>query len=130
VLMGAGPFRLAPVILLGQAFFGYQEYACQNEHRKPSKADTSWRRLAGSRVTVNAYAPGFVPGTALTRDMPAAVRESYRLRTGRTPAEGADTAVWLASALELEGVSGGRASSSILLRPCDTCSSVLRSAFC
>jgi NAD(P)-dependent dehydrogenase (short-subunit alcohol dehydrogenase family) len=64
------------------------------------------RRIEGTRVTANAYAPGFVPGTELTRDMPPDVREAYGRRTGRTPHEGADTAVWLASDRALESVSG------------------------
>jgi retinol dehydrogenase 12 len=64
------------------------------------------RRLADSGVTVNAYAPGFVAGTELARDLPPAVREAYRGRVGRTTNEGADTGVWLASATELEGVTG------------------------
>jgi NAD(P)-dependent dehydrogenase (short-subunit alcohol dehydrogenase family) len=64
------------------------------------------RRIEGSGVTANAYAPGFVPGTELVRDMPPDVQAAYSLRTGRTPHEGADTAVWLASSRELEGVNG------------------------
>jgi NAD(P)-dependent dehydrogenase (short-subunit alcohol dehydrogenase family) len=67
------------------------------------------RRLVGLHVTgltVNAYAPGFVAGTGLSRDLPAAVREQYRHRVGRTHAEGADTAVWLAASPDLDGVSG------------------------
>jgi NAD(P)-dependent dehydrogenase (short-subunit alcohol dehydrogenase family) len=64
------------------------------------------RRLAGSNVTANAYAPGFVAGTELSRDLPPAIKAAYRERPGRTSAEGADTAVWLASSAELAGVSG------------------------
>ena len=64
------------------------------------------RRLAGTGVTANAYAPGFVAGTGLSRDLPPAVRILYRQRPGRTHAEGADTAVWLAASPDLEDVSG------------------------
>jgi NAD(P)-dependent dehydrogenase (short-subunit alcohol dehydrogenase family) len=64
------------------------------------------RRLKGSGVTANAYAPGFVAGTELSRDLPPAIREAYRERVGRTAVEGADTAVWLATDPALEGVSG------------------------
>jgi NAD(P)-dependent dehydrogenase (short-subunit alcohol dehydrogenase family) len=64
------------------------------------------RRLAGSTVTANAYAPGFVAGTELSRDLPPTIKAAYRARPGRTSPEGADTAVWLASSTELAGVSG------------------------
>jgi NAD(P)-dependent dehydrogenase (short-subunit alcohol dehydrogenase family) len=69
----------------------------------------SWalaRRLEGSGVTVNAYAPGFVPGTGLARNMSPELRAVYQVRTGRSLAQGADTAVWLASAPEVEGLTG------------------------
>jgi NAD(P)-dependent dehydrogenase (short-subunit alcohol dehydrogenase family) len=68
----------------------------------------SWalaRRLDGSGVTVNAYAPGFVPGTGLARNLSPGLRATYQVRTGRSLAQGADTAVWLASAPEVEGLS-------------------------
>jgi NAD(P)-dependent dehydrogenase (short-subunit alcohol dehydrogenase family) len=64
------------------------------------------RRLDGTRVTANAYAPGFVPGTELSRDLPPEVREEYRGRSGRTPLQGADTGVWLASSAEAGGANG------------------------
>jgi len=64
------------------------------------------RRLAGTGVTANAMTPGFVPGTELSRDMPPSIRAMFSTRSGRTPAEGADTAVWLASSSDLDGVTG------------------------
>ncbi|HVY64378.1 MAG TPA: SDR family oxidoreductase [Gammaproteobacteria bacterium] len=64
------------------------------------------RRLAGSGVTANAYAPGFVASTELSRDFPERLKAVYATRTGRTVQQGADTAVWLASSAALEGVSG------------------------
>ncbi len=64
------------------------------------------RRLAGSGVTATAYAPGFVAGTELSRDLLPSVREAYSRRVGRTSEEGADTAVWLASSDTVEGISG------------------------
>ena len=64
------------------------------------------RRLAGSGVSATAYAPGFVAGTELSRDLPPAIRAAYRTRAGRTAEEGADTAVWLASSAAVEGISG------------------------
>ncbi len=64
------------------------------------------RRLEGTRVTANAMAPGLVVDTGLYRDTPSEVKDGLRLRSSRTPADGADTAVWLASDPALEGVSG------------------------
>ncbi len=69
----------------------------------------SWalaRRLEGTRVTANAMAPGLVVDTGLYRNTPPEVMARLRQRGGRTPADGADTAVWLASSAEVEGVSG------------------------
>jgi NAD(P)-dependent dehydrogenase (short-subunit alcohol dehydrogenase family) len=64
------------------------------------------RRLEGSGVTANAMAPGLIVDTGLYRHMPSEVMAGLRRRGGRTPADGADTAVWLASSSEIEGVSG------------------------
>ncbi len=65
------------------------------------------RRLRGSGVTANAMTPGLITETRLYRN---ATRELVQRLTqysgGRTSAQGADTAVWLASNPELEGVSG------------------------
>ena len=64
------------------------------------------RRLEKSGVAVNAMAPGLVPETGLYRDTPEPIRLMLKQRGGRSAAEGADTAVWLASSREVEGVSG------------------------
>jgi retinol dehydrogenase-12/retinol dehydrogenase-13 len=65
------------------------------------------RRLEGSSVTANAMAPGLVVDTGLYRHAPPEVMTRLRERGGgRTPADGADTAVWLASSAEVEGVTG------------------------
>ena len=66
------------------------------------------RRLEGSGVTANAMAPGMVV-TGLYRDTSPAFRVMLRLMRlffGRSVAQGANTAVWLASSAEVEGVSG------------------------
>lgn len=65
----------------------------------------SWalaRRVEPRGITVNAMTPGFVPDTELSRNLLPAVRQA-RARPGRTVAQGADTAVWLASAPEIAG---------------------------
>ncbi len=64
-------------------------------------------RLEGSGVTANAMAPGLIADTGLYRNTPQDVMVRLRQRGGgRTAAEGADTAVWLASSPDIEGVSG------------------------
>jgi NAD(P)-dependent dehydrogenase (short-subunit alcohol dehydrogenase family) len=64
------------------------------------------RRLDGSGVTANAMAPGFVPATGLARGLSPDMQRAYAVRTGRSPEEGADTAVWLATSRDVDGVSG------------------------
>lgn len=56
------------------------------------------RRLAGTKVTANAMSPGAVD-TPLLHAMAPGI-------AGRTPAQGADTAIWLAISPELSGVNG------------------------
>jgi retinol dehydrogenase-12/retinol dehydrogenase-13 len=64
------------------------------------------RRLEGTPVTANAMAPGLVVDTGLYRTTPPEVMTRLRQRGGRTPSDGADTAVWLASSPDVEGVTG------------------------
>lgn len=64
------------------------------------------RRLEGSRVTANAMTPGLVVETGLFRHTPPELLAQLRQRSDRTSKQGADTAVWLASSAEVEGVSG------------------------
>ena len=62
------------------------------------------RRLAGTRVTVNAFHPGAV-ATEIWRDAPGFFK-TLVLRFMLTPAQGADTAIWLATAPELASITG------------------------
>lgn len=67
------------------------------------------RRIEGSGVTANAMAPGLVASTGLYRESPSPLRILLRFLgtfIGRTLPQAADTAVWLASSPEVEGVSG------------------------
>jgi NAD(P)-dependent dehydrogenase (short-subunit alcohol dehydrogenase family) len=65
------------------------------------------RRLEAGGVTANAMAPGLIVDTGLYRNMPQEAMTQLRRRGGgRTPADGADTAVWLASSPEVQGVTG------------------------
>jgi len=64
------------------------------------------RRLDGSGVTVNTMTPGLITETGLYRNAaPELVTRLTQYSGGRTSAQGADTAVWLASSPEVEGVS-------------------------
>jgi NAD(P)-dependent dehydrogenase (short-subunit alcohol dehydrogenase family) len=67
------------------------------------------RRIKGSGVTANAMAPGLVIKTGLYRDTALPIRLILRcigLFKGRSIAQGADTAIWLASSPEVEGING------------------------
>ena len=65
------------------------------------------RRLNGSGVTANAMTPGLITETELYRNAPGDLKQRLtQYSRGRTSAQGADTAIWLASASELAGVSG------------------------
>ena len=64
------------------------------------------RRLAGTGITVNAMAPGLVLGTELYRHLAPAAKQDLEQYGSRPVPEGAETAVWLASHDELDGVTG------------------------
>ncbi len=65
------------------------------------------RRLEGSGVTANAMAPGLIAETGLYRNAPPELLGRLRqYGAGRTSEQGADTATWLASSADVEGVSG------------------------
>ncbi len=101
----AGELDLDDLQFEQRRYDGLQSYA----QSKACNRLLTWalaRRLEGSGVTANAYTPGFVAGTELSRDMPPSLREAYRNRPGRTIPQGADTAVWLATSEQVEGVSG------------------------
>ncbi len=63
------------------------------------------RRLKETEVTVNAMTPGLITETELYRHAePELIQRLTQYSGGRTSAQGADTAVWLASTPELQGV--------------------------
>ncbi len=63
------------------------------------------RRLKGTGVTANAMTPGLITETGLYRHAPSELMERLRgYSGGRTIAQGADTLVWLASSLQVEGI--------------------------
>ena len=64
------------------------------------------RRLPAESVTVNAMAPGLVLGTDLYRRLPAEAKRELERYGSRSVTDGAETAVWLASSPDLDGVTG------------------------
>jgi retinol dehydrogenase-13 len=63
------------------------------------------RRLEGTGVTANAMTPGLITETELYRNAtPDLVQRLTKISGGRTSANGADTAVWLATGSEMSGV--------------------------
>lgn len=87
----------------------YEELAAYAQSKACNRL-WSWalaRRLVARGVTVNAMAPGFVPHTGLSRNLSPDLRAAYSRRSGRTVAEGADTAVWLTTSSAVEGRTGG-----------------------
>lgn len=64
------------------------------------------RRLHEDSVTVNAMAPGLVLGTRLYRELSEETKRELAQYGSRSVSEGADTAAWLASSAELDGVTG------------------------
>lgn len=62
------------------------------------------RRLEGTKVTVNTVHPGMV-ATNLGRDMSSS-GQGFGKRFFKTPREGAETSVYLASSPEVEGITG------------------------
>jgi NAD(P)-dependent dehydrogenase (short-subunit alcohol dehydrogenase family) len=111
----------ARIVVVASAFAGDLDLADLEFRRRPydglvayrqSKAcDRLWswalaRRLQSRGITVNAMTPGWVPDTELSRHLLPEVRKA-RARPGRTVQQGADTAVWLASAPEIASTTGG-----------------------
>lgn len=64
------------------------------------------RRLPAESVTVNAIAPGLVLDTDLYRHLPPEAKRDLEQYGSRSVSEGADTAAWLASSPDLDGMTG------------------------
>ena len=101
----AGDLDLDDLQFKRRPYDGMQAYA----QSKACDRMLTWafaRRLAETGVAVNAIAPGLVTQTDLYNDLNADIRQQLQQQPSRSVAEGADTAVWLAAATEVEGVSG------------------------
>ncbi len=118
VLRGSAPARVVNVastyasdVDLDDLQFESRPYDGMRAYAQSKACDRmlTWalaRRLAGSGVTANAMAPGLVMETSLYDRVPDETRDYLAQMPSRTVTEGAETAVWLASAAEMEGVSG------------------------
>lgn len=103
----AGKLDLDDVQFERRKFRGAAVYA----QSKQADRMLTWElagRLAGTGVTANAVHPGLVRselGRGLTGLKRSLLGATYRV-IGKTTKQGADTAVWLASSPEVEGVNG------------------------
>lgn len=118
VLRAAGPARVVNVastfafgLDLDDLQFERRAYDGMAAYAQSKACDRllTWalaRRLRDEPVTVNAMAPGLVLDTDLYRSLSADAKRELEAYGSRTVADGADTAVWLASSEELDGVTG------------------------
>ena len=101
----AGDLDLDDLQFQRRPFEGLRAYA----QSKACNRLLTWalsRRLSNTSVVANAMAPGFVPGTDLSRNLAPETRRAYKERSGRSIAEGADTAVWLATSPSAASTTG------------------------
>jgi NAD(P)-dependent dehydrogenase (short-subunit alcohol dehydrogenase family) len=105
--------ELAGELELDDVEFRRRRYRGVAAYSQSKQANRMWtwalaRRLEGSGVTASAMHPGGV-NTPLFRKgggWKGMVGDAFARTMGKTPEEGADTAVWLAASPEVEGVSG------------------------
>ena len=101
----AGDLDLDDLQFQRRPFEGLRAYA----QSKACNRLLTWalsRRLSNTSVVANAMAPGFVPGTDLSRNLAPETRRAYKERSGRSISEGADTAVWLATSPSAASTTG------------------------
>jgi len=105
--------RLARDLDLTDVQLERRRYSGETAYAQSKQADRmlTWalaRRLAGSSVTANAMHPGFVATEIFGKGggLLSLGLSLYSKMKARSPEEGADTVVWLASSPEVEGRSG------------------------
>jgi NAD(P)-dependent dehydrogenase (short-subunit alcohol dehydrogenase family) len=119
-LRESGPARIVNVaseyaggLDLDDVEFRRRSYSGTAAYRQSKQADRmlTWalaRRLEGTGITANAMHPGGVntPLMAKGGGLLGMAGSAYAKLSGKSPAEGADTVMWLASSPEVEGRSG------------------------
>jgi NAD(P)-dependent dehydrogenase (short-subunit alcohol dehydrogenase family) len=102
-----GSYDVTDLAFTRRPFDGYKAYG----QSKRALSMLTWglaARLAGTSVTANAAAPGFVKTgfNRHTHGMRATMINISAKLFAVSPAKGADTPIWVASASELDGVTG------------------------
>ena len=119
-LRESGPARIVNVaseyaggLDLDDVEFRRRSYSGTAAYRQSKQADRmlTWalaRRLEGTGITANAMHPGGVntPLMAKGGGLLGMAGSAYAKLSGKSPAQGADTVMWLASSPEVEGRSG------------------------
>ena len=105
--------ELAHGLDLSDVEFKRRPYSGVNAYAQSKQANRMWtravaRRAAGTNLTVNSMHPGGVATDLMTKGggFVARVLGTFSRRLGRSPAEGADTAIWLATSAEVAGRTG------------------------
>ena len=105
--------RLAGELDLGDVEFKRRAYSGRVAYAQSKQADRllTWalaRRLDGTRVTANALHPGFVSTELFAKagGFMGVLASAYAKLAALKPEQGADTAVWLAAAPEVQGQHG------------------------
>jgi NAD(P)-dependent dehydrogenase (short-subunit alcohol dehydrogenase family) len=104
----AGGLDLEDVQYERRPYRGSAAYAQSKQADRMLTWDTARRLEKDGGVTANAMHPGGVntPLLAKASGLQGAAAEDWARRIGRTPEQGADTVVWLASSPEVSGLSG------------------------
>jgi NAD(P)-dependent dehydrogenase (short-subunit alcohol dehydrogenase family) len=92
---------------------GEKDFEGQRANHQSKLADVLFtyelaRRLEGTRVTVNCLHPSMVATDLIDKDFPRFFKYLYKLSRPlmKSPAQGAETSLYLASSPEVEGVTG------------------------
>jgi NAD(P)-dependent dehydrogenase (short-subunit alcohol dehydrogenase family) len=106
--------ELARDLDLTDVEFKRRRYSGVSSYGQSKQANRMWtralaRRLKGTGVTANSMHPGGVATGLFAKGggLLARMAGGYAALVGRSPREGADTAVWLALAPEMQGRTGG-----------------------
>jgi NAD(P)-dependent dehydrogenase (short-subunit alcohol dehydrogenase family) len=105
--------ELARDLDLDDVNFDRRSYDGMTAYAQSKQANRMWtwalaRRLEGAGITANAMHPGAVATGLFAKGggLLAASAGAYMRLAGKSPREGADTVVWLATSAAVEGVSG------------------------